>query len=307
MRKSRLMKYRNKHKKLIITVQIVTILYLLLLSFTLLTSNTVAYLSGIAETKSSISTAKYWWDKSDLQFIGKGTQVIQGCPPLSISVDIKNIGQTMTDSTKYEIYYSEKNGNPEKHGKKIADGVIEPLEAGEITSLTYDASKEGWYIFKALQRDGYKGDYENKYEIWSEKVRIHCQKVKTEESNEENNKKTTDEEITTDQKSKEEASTDQESSEELLEKEEEVMEEQPVESTENERNSINQQDEIEPELDTEASKDESENKEAVEEQTQQENKEENEESLNNQPANEKSNVEVEVDGTETETSTENGR
>ncbi|MDL4838938.1 amyloid fiber anchoring/assembly protein TapA [Aquibacillus rhizosphaerae] len=179
MRSSRLMRYRKKYKNLIIVAQIVAIWYITLVSAAVLTSSTGAYFNETNKVGTTVQVGT-WWDGSDLEFTGIPTQNVKSCPQTEISVELKNNGFTMIDSTDYEIYYVE-NGNPKQNGVKIAEGSLVLIKAGEVTSLTYDADKEGSYMFKAYQVPGYNDDYESRQEIWSEKVMVKCLKVETKE------------------------------------------------------------------------------------------------------------------------------
>lgn len=187
MRKLRLRKYRVRNKKVLtLLTQILVIWYASIYSFSLITSNTSASFSDKKLDTFAIQ-AGTWWDKSDLEFIGRNTQNIKQCPPTEISVEIINKGFTMTDATTYEVYYSEKNDpNPKKPGEKIYSGELAPIIKGKKEKLTFRAEKEGSYLFKAYQREGYQG--ENK-EIWSEKVMVQCiadNKIKQDEDNDVN-------------------------------------------------------------------------------------------------------------------------
>ncbi|WP_047980848.1 amyloid fiber anchoring/assembly protein TapA [Ornithinibacillus contaminans] len=174
MRQSRIAKYRKKYKGYIMFTQFTVAIYALLVSISLLTSTTVAYYSQDSQVSTTIATASDWYDKSELAFVRKNTEVIHSCPQVDLSVTIKNNKETMTSSTKYEIYYSEQEGNPEKFGQKIAEGKIAPLQSGESTDLVFKAEKEGWYQFKAYQRIGFNNNYEDVSQIWSHKIKVQC-------------------------------------------------------------------------------------------------------------------------------------
>ncbi|WP_018931005.1 amyloid fiber anchoring/assembly protein TapA [Gracilibacillus lacisalsi] len=170
MRSKRIIKYRNKYKKGIIAVQILIILYAALFSISQLTSNTSAFFNHSSAVNFSIPTGS-WWDGSDLLFIGKGNQNLNdACPPVEFSVEIKNNGYSMIDPTNYEIFYIE-NGNP-KNGEKISEGTLEAMQAGEITTISYQAEEEGFYVVKAYQHPDYEGEAEKV--IWSEKIKVKC-------------------------------------------------------------------------------------------------------------------------------------
>lgn len=190
MRSSRLAKYRKKYKKLIIITQIAVIGYAVLFSASLLTSNTVAYFSNNSQVNTVISSANSWWDGSDLYFPGNATVVDKECVPTEIAVDIKNKGETMTGSAQFEVYYSEKNGNPSKNGEITFEGSIEAMGAGETSTITHEAAEEGWYVFKAEQHPEYDGD--NGKVIGSEKIKVQCNGSKHQAEDDESREQTED-------------------------------------------------------------------------------------------------------------------
>ncbi|WP_188454453.1 amyloid fiber anchoring/assembly protein TapA [Virgibacillus oceani] len=166
---SRLKKFKNR-KKLMLVSKLLAIFYVTTFIFSYLSSGTGAYFIN-SNSEKQVIEAGSWWDGSDLVFTGKPTQTIKACPPVEISVGIKNKGFGMIGSTEYEVYYSE-NGNPKNQGTKIAEGSIDPIDAGATDTLTYKAEKIGSYMFKAKQRSDYEGD--GKKIIWSEKVMVKC-------------------------------------------------------------------------------------------------------------------------------------
>ncbi|WP_078378989.1 amyloid fiber anchoring/assembly protein TapA [Sutcliffiella halmapala] len=224
MRYSRLNKFREKHKSLVIVLQICVIYYVSLISLSLLTSGTLAYFSDSSKANTVISTAPDWWDKSKLVFPDKGTQVVLSCPPIEISVGIKNEGLSMSQPTEYEVFYAKltTNGNPSKYGDKIAEDQIYPIKEGKTSTLTFSAEEEGWYVFKALQRPGFENDYEDRKEIWSEKVKVQCKEDKKVEEE----VKGIEEEV---EVIEEDTDKDQGEVDEEV-KEEDEVEEQPIES-----------------------------------------------------------------------------
>jgi len=177
MRQKRVRKYKRVSQRIILGAQLLTIWYVLIFSMGYLTSETMASFSSSSEITVKVKAGE-WWDGSKLAFIGKGNQNEKVCPSTEISVKIQNTGFTMIGSTTYEVYYIE-NGNP-KNGKLVKEGVLEPLEKDEIISLSHIAEQEGFYMFKAYQREGYIG---KKEVIWSEKVKVKC-KENTEENGE---------------------------------------------------------------------------------------------------------------------------
>ncbi|MFD2655547.1 amyloid fiber anchoring/assembly protein TapA [Gracilibacillus thailandensis] len=215
MRSKRIIKYRNKYKKGIIAVQILIILYAALFSISQLTSNTSAFFNHSSAVNFSIPAGS-WWDGSDLLFTGKGNQNLNdACPPVEFSVEIKNNGYSMIGPTNYEIFYVE-NGNP-KNGEKISEGTLEAMQAGEITTISYQTEEEGFYVVKAYQHPDYEGEAEKV--IWSEKIKVKCP---------EKDKKNEKEKQADQVESLESEDLEKESNEEdLVEQSDEATEEQP--------------------------------------------------------------------------------
>lgn len=200
------MTYRKKHKRLIVTIKVITIFYVLLFSVSILSSNTSAYYNGIATVNQVIRSASDWWDGSELVFANSEEQIIESCLPADIAVEVKNNGLSMLHTAKYEIYYVEADEHLENDGEKIAESVIEPIEASSSAMLTYKADKAGVYIFKIEQN---LGDDETQ-EAWSEVVKVHCDQNSEEESGQEQDKVDSDEnqeEVT--KREKEDKSTEQ--------------------------------------------------------------------------------------------------
>ncbi|GAA0466973.1 amyloid fiber anchoring/assembly protein TapA [Alkalibacillus silvisoli] len=260
-RYTRTAKYRKKHYKPKWLIQVVIICYAFSMSASLLTSETSAYFSHQSETSVSISTAENWWDQSELVFIGNNTQNIKKCAPHEISVEIKNEGSDMADTSEFEVYYVE-NGNPSNpQGEKIDEGEIPIIEENETIELTYLAEDNGVYKFKAFQREGYEGDHE---EIWSEMVRVNCNAANSEKDKD--NKKDEEEEI-----------------EEVIEEKEDNKEESKDEDEPTDQEDEKENDEVE-----EDRPEEKQNKED-EDQTKDENKyDQQEDEDNNEEDNEKS-------------------
>ncbi|MFB7301569.1 amyloid fiber anchoring/assembly protein TapA [Heyndrickxia sporothermodurans] len=178
IRTSRLRKFKSKNKRINNLMKIFIIWYLVIFTGSYLTSNTGAYFNDTDDIKGTI-TAGTWevddgkWDKSSLKFLGEKDQTIKSCVKTTISAAIKNTGNNMKDTSKFEVY-SAKKGNP-KDGSKIGEGTIPKLATNKSMNLTFDAKEPGNYKFKALQRPGHPG----KGELWSETITIDCNKTKT--------------------------------------------------------------------------------------------------------------------------------
>lgn len=245
LRMSRLKKFKS-NKKLILISKVIAIGYLSIFTIGYLTSGTEAYFND-TNVKNQQIQAGTWWDGSDLQFVGKNTQNIKTCPPTDITVKVKNNGFTMLESTKYEIYYVE-NGNPKNKGKKIAEGQISPIDAGETTTLSYKADQKGSYMFKALQRPGHEEDYDERHELWSEKVMVKCldeQQEKEDPQQENEKEKIKDNDTEESAKEIKDEKTEESSNQTEVGQ---PQEDESTEEIESEGNTINEEQEVEAPL-----------------------------------------------------------
>ncbi|WP_325946237.1 amyloid fiber anchoring/assembly protein TapA [Heyndrickxia sporothermodurans] len=188
MRRLRVHRFGKKTKKLQLLVKLVAIWYIALFTGSYLTSNTGAYFNDTDDIKGTI-TAGTWevddgkWDKSSLKFLGEKDQTIKSCVKTTISAAIKNTGNNMKDTSKFEVY-SAKKGNP-KDGSKIGEGTIPKLATNKSMNLIFAVKEPGNYKFKALQRPGHPG----KGELWSETITIDCNKTKTTTTDKDENAK----------------------------------------------------------------------------------------------------------------------
>ena len=91
----------------------------------------------------------------------------------------------MKGTTEFEVFYKE-SGNPMK-GKKIGDGIIQPIGSNKIDVLTFDVSKPGNYKFRALQRPGHRNKDDSRQDLRSETVTVKCEEVKKSQEKEEVN------------------------------------------------------------------------------------------------------------------------
>ncbi|WAA10003.1 amyloid fiber anchoring/assembly protein TapA [Fervidibacillus albus] len=238
MRKSRKKIYqsmRRRKKSLVVIFQIFVICYGSIYILMKLTSATKAIFTEREESAFTVQTGS-WWEKSQLQFIGTNFENIEGCPPVEIIAQIKNIGYSMMGAASFEVYYS-KEGDPKQNGEKIAEGIVDALEANETSQISFQAQDEGIYKFKVNQRSGFN-DPQWK-EIWTEQVVVQCN----------NDEETTANDITDDSN----RSTDQQNENELME--EETNKNQKAQTNENDEEKENVTDNnqnLEQEEDSEA-------------------------------------------------------
>ncbi|WP_449621110.1 amyloid fiber anchoring/assembly protein TapA [Robertmurraya sp. Marseille-Q9965] len=150
---------------------IVAIVFVFLLTTSLVTSSTEAYYID-SEQWDSVIQVGTWWDKSDLQFTTEQQSVVS-CTPVEITAGITNKGFSMIGTSEYEVYYS--NSAPSTQvGEKVAQGVIAKMETNSGFDLSYIAEKSGTYTFKIFQRPGYQENYETRAVVWSEKINVSC-------------------------------------------------------------------------------------------------------------------------------------
>lgn len=173
IRTSRSNKLSKKNKKLVLLVKIVAILYLTLVTASYLTSNTGAYFIDTDNVNGRI-TAGIWKEKledkevenKDSLRFSSDNQKIDACGITTISVQIKNNGNDMEETTVFDVYYSE-FGNPEA-GVKVAYGIVPKLSFDQTATLTIEANKPGNYKYKVQ-------------DTWSGIVAIQCNEKKTSE------------------------------------------------------------------------------------------------------------------------------
>jgi YqxM protein len=214
MRNTRLRRFRNRHKKLLITFQVFCIWYCTLFTANYLTTTTRAYFNDIEVIENRIHVK--WdevWDKSSLKFIGSvGFNCTVGFQSL-----IKNGGdEDMQGPSTYILYYKE-TGSPNKNdpGIEIARGSIPALNSGDSINLTYLPEVKpspGTYKFMAFQRPGHNGEGE----LWGDEINVSnnqinaCEQWKSVTSNKQNSNKDSSE-ITTTNENQDEHKNSQES------------------------------------------------------------------------------------------------
>lgn len=184
-----------ENKRFIFVLKLALIWYLCIFLSGYLTSKTAGVFTDQKQINGVITTGKWEnnepenpddemkLDNSKLTFLSNGNQNIKTCKPVSIEMKIKNVGKSdMKRDSIFEVYYIE-NGNPGKHGEKLKlgkdEGVIPALKQGETTTLTFEASREGRYIFLAIQSSD---QYEES--VWSKEIKVHCPPTKKEKVNE---------------------------------------------------------------------------------------------------------------------------
>ncbi|MFD1173678.1 amyloid fiber anchoring/assembly protein TapA [Oceanobacillus picturae] len=232
LRMSRMRKFK-RYKQFVMVWKVLAICYISVFTLGYLASGTGAYFVSSQENEQVIQ-AGTWWDGSELAFVGKPTVDEKACPAMNVSVELKNKGFSMTDTTTYEVFFSE-TGNPQKTGKKVASGEIKTLEKGEKVSLSYTAEKEGFYVFKALQHPLYGEETEKPLEVWSKKVNAKCKEKKVKEESDKEVEQEIDEEVSTEDKKQEESNNTKDDTQEKVKTETEkapVEEEKDTSSTE---------------------------------------------------------------------------
>ncbi|WP_161974823.1 amyloid fiber anchoring/assembly protein TapA [Bacillus timonensis] len=180
---SRLLRGIKLRKKRFFTIlKIALVFYLMILSIKYVTSSTSAYFIS-----SNVTTGKFTagtWDYSKLKFSGNGHDFgndnEKACPA-NIEVLIKNFSKNdMLSPSTYEIYFTNETGNPENHGKLIADGIIPKLKSNQEMPLNFETNIEGFYTFKAYQVNKSFDD------VWSEKIKVKCKSKTGQTTNEQN-------------------------------------------------------------------------------------------------------------------------
>lgn len=282
LRMSRLNKFKQKNRLLFLLLKVSLIWYVLLFSINYLASDTAAYFTNYKETSGDV-TVGTWEDPhidSLLRFTSKGNENIKACEGVVISTELKNDGPgDMEESSSYDMYYIE-NGNPEKHGKKLKlgkdEGVISPLDKGQSTKLTFQASSPGVYVFTTKE---IVGDSSSKT-IWSKWIKVNCPSSKTVDEEQEDQEEST--EVTEEKESKSQTNETKDSGNEKVESDSTVEE---IESTEEKKEDKNKEEKvIEEEAETEVDEVKEETKDSVKskEQSLEETKNHIEESTNEQ-------------------------
>lgn len=181
MRKSRKKRNKKKGESLVILSKVLIIVYSLSISTTLLSSPTVAHFS-IQKTSNNFIQAGYWWDGSILSFPGLSkAQNVKACAPVEINVQVKNEGLDMVSTTTYKVFYIEdRKANPSKIGDPISEGTLRTLKKGESSSLSFNATKNGAYMFMLNQHPDFKKTNGIKSIEWSEKIMVNCEAAKQE-------------------------------------------------------------------------------------------------------------------------------
>jgi len=204
IRYTRLKKFKKQGKKLAIASQIVAIWYLSVLSISYLTSDTGAYFNDIEIIENSLHAN---WDNPDDGSWGKSSlkEAGQGGSCEGIYAIFTNTGESVDhELTKYEIYYSETDGNI-KDGEVVKEGTFPIPDKGETYKIEYQQTQNGYYRFKAYHETGH-GNKEGSSDKgpWSEKIHItDCKVEKTSSDNNNENPESEDQETSTEDKNTE--------------------------------------------------------------------------------------------------------
>jgi YqxM protein len=187
IRVKRLRKFRNRNWLYVFSLKLGLIFYSMTFSIFYLTGNTLAYFNDSASVNGiiQIGTWQEQWDKSSLTFLPNNKQSANKGQCTPINATIKNGGDgDMQGPVNYEIWWTEK-GNP-KDGIKVGGGEVKALKSGESLILSYSATKDGNFKFKAYQRTGHPGQGE----LWSEEILVNCFNAKSIEEPKDNPEKT---------------------------------------------------------------------------------------------------------------------
>ncbi len=142
------MNSKKKNKKMLLRAVAVVNIFVFIINMTALGIFFVPQKVGAADLEDGPGFA--FWDKSSLEFR-------EGCQGdcHEITATVCNGGEDMEGPVNYEVWYSPR-GNP-KWGNMLGLGVINPLDSGECTVLSYVPTQNGNYMFKAYQRSGHPG------------------------------------------------------------------------------------------------------------------------------------------------------
>ncbi|WP_261133665.1 amyloid fiber anchoring/assembly protein TapA [Bacillus sp. Marseille-Q3570] len=158
IRKGRLTMKRKRQIKMITGFKGVLSVYLLLLMIVYLSSPTIASFNDIERIKNHLGAADVFpieWDKSSLEIIGK--KIEKNCSDGKITVPIKNGGEDMKGTAKYEVYKA-LGENKSDQKELVYTGELEPLGKNVTGELSYKPEENGRYFFKAYQRPGHKSE-----------------------------------------------------------------------------------------------------------------------------------------------------
>ncbi|WP_238985061.1 amyloid fiber anchoring/assembly protein TapA [Bacillus kwashiorkori] len=182
----RTIKERNFKSLVMLKAAIVFYLFLFIVHY--LTTTTTAFFN--AEEKTNITlTAGQWkyWDGSNLEIIDQGGLQIQACPA-ELTITIKNNGNPMEKQSKYEVYYVN-NGDPLTEGGPVKltnnEASIQPLQAEETITITYNAKRSGVYAFLIHQTEEHP-EYST---VASDFITVQCEEKQEKSPINEQNKK----------------------------------------------------------------------------------------------------------------------
>ncbi|SEU09554.1 YqxM protein [Salinibacillus kushneri] len=272
MNKTRLQTLKKKRKWLLMT-KLVSIFYLLAISFIYLTSGSATEAHYNFVTSDSFEfQAGTWWDGSHLVFLEDEEEenVVKGCEAVKVKIPVQNDSEYgMMGSTEYEVHQT----NHKNDAQIVTSGTIPALDAKEKEVITFTADKPGNYQVKVYQREGYEDNYETRTETWSKTIKVVCEEddeLKPDESTpEEKGQPGSADENQTDTEEKESTDSDRSSNEQASDDTEEVSQEEE-QSQDTDMSEENKATEDETEGPSETEDDESENVEETETQSSEE-------------------------------------
>ncbi|MFD1781324.1 amyloid fiber anchoring/assembly protein TapA [Fredinandcohnia salidurans] len=179
MRRTRLRKFGKRGRKLALLAQIAAIWYLSFAMVSYLTTDTGAYFNDVEVIKGSLHVN--WeiedepeyppddenWGNSSLKEVSQGGSCAQG-----IWGSFTNTGSDVNhELTKYEVYWSEADGNV-KNGKVVESGVFPIPDNGEEYTIQYQPKNNGYYKFKAYHETGHANGNGNGTGPWSGTIQV---------------------------------------------------------------------------------------------------------------------------------------
>lgn len=183
LRHSRLRRFGKRGRKLALLAQVAAIWYLSFAMVSYLTTDTGAYFNDVEVIENFLHVN--WeekepeyppddgiWEKSSLQEVSQGGSCAKG-----IWGSFTNTGSDVNhELTKYEVYWSETDGNV-KNGEVVKSGVFPIPDNGEEYTIQYQPQKNGYYKFKAYHETGHANGNGNGKGPWSGTIHVtDCEK-----------------------------------------------------------------------------------------------------------------------------------